>query len=162
MNEGLAIQDGDALVIVDVLNNLLAGDGAIPAGEGVIPPLRRIIELFHHRGLPIYATETEGAECASALGLPAFTMMISRPPASADVSGFSGTKLEFQLMMYGVKRLLIGGLGDGVAATAGDAIKRGHQVVVLRDAVRVHPANEQALADLAALGAASVSAAEVA
>lgn len=162
MSEGLAIQDGDALVIVDVLNNLLAGDGAIPAGEGVIQPLRRIIELFHHRGLPIYATETEGAECASALGLPAFTMMISRPPAAADISGFSGTKLEFQLTMYGVKRLLIGGLGDGVAATAGDAIKRGHQVVVLRDAVRVRPADEQALADLAVLGAVSVSSAEVA
>lgn len=162
MSEGLAIQEGDALIIVDVLNNLLLGDSAILSGGEVIPPLRRIIEIFHPRGLPIYATETEGAECASALGLPAFTMMISRAPAPANISGFSGTKLEFQLMMYGVKRLLIGGLGDGVAATASDAIKRGHQVVVLRDAVRVHPADEQALSDLAALGTVFVSAAEVA
>lgn len=162
MSESFAIKEGDALIVVDVLNSLLTGDAAVPAGEEVISPLMRVVDTFHSHRLPIYATGITGIECASMLGLPAFAMMISRAPAQTDISSFAGTNLEFQLMMYGVKRLFIGGLGESVAATARDAIRRGHEVVMLHDAVRVHPADEPALADLMELGAVRVSAADVA
>ncbi len=90
-------------------------------------------------------------------------MIISREVQDqAGGTGFAGTQLEFQLMMYGVKRILVGGLGDGVAAIVRDALRLGYPVVVLRDAVRTGQGDEQMLAELTGLGATVMSAADAA
>jgi hypothetical protein len=44
-------QPGDALIIVDVQNDLLPGGAlAVPGGQEVIPPLQRYLLLFIERG----------------------------------------------------------------------------------------------------------------
>lgn len=184
MSEQIHIRDGDALLIVDVQNDFLPGGSlGVPGGDEVVAPLARCIDIFHRHGQPIYATRdwhsadhcsflaqggpwpphcvrgTPGAEFAPALGLPASAMIISKAsdPARDAYSGFEGTNLAFQLTMYGVKRLFVGGLASDycVLATVRDALKLGLQVTVLSDAIRAVNADdgERAIAEMADLGA---------
>lgn len=184
MSEQIPVRDGDALLIVDVQNDFLAGGSLpVPEGEAVIALLGRVINVFHQHGQPIYATRdwhpadhcsfqaqggpwpphcvqgTPGAEFAPGLGLPAFAMVISKASDAAKdaYSGFDGTNLPFQLMMYGVKRLFVGGLATDycVLATVRDALKQGTQVYVLSDAIRAVNAADgaRAIAEMTALGA---------
>lgn len=182
--------DGDALVIIDVQNDFLPGGAlAVPEGDAVIAPLNSVIKIFHHRGLPIYATrdwhpanhcsftaqggpwpphciaDSEGAQFPDSLGLPAFAKLISKA-AGTDKdahSGFEGTPLDFQLKMYGVKHLFIGGLAsdDCVLNTVRDAIKLGFKVTLISDAICTTQASNNALADLRALGAADLPSGDI-
>lgn len=165
MSEAIAIRDGDALVVVDVQHDFLPGGSlAVPAGDQVIAPLVRCIDLFHQHGQPIYATRdwhpadhcsfqarggpwpphcvqgTEGAEIAPALNLPSSTMLVSKAStAEKDAySGFDGTPLDAQLKMYGIKRIFVGGLATDycVLNTVRDGLKLGYQVYLLTDAIR--------------------------
>jgi nicotinamidase/pyrazinamidase len=182
--QALKIQDGDALLIIDVQNDRLPGGTlAVPDGDKVVAPLSRCINVFHQHGQPIYATRdwhpadhcsfqaqggqwpahcvqgTPGAEISPALGLPAFAMVVSKAMDSARdaFSGFEGTELAFQFMMYGVKRVFVGGLATDycVLATVRDALKQGLQVYVLSDAVQAINAEDgaRASAEMTALGA---------
>lgn len=194
MSEQIPVHDGDALLVVDVQNDFLTGGSlAVPGGEEVIPPLSRCIDVFLQHGQPIYATRdwhpehhcsfrehggpwpahcvagTAGADFASGLGLPAFSMFVSRAtaPDKDAHSGFEGTPLHGQLMMYGVKRLFVGGLSiDGcVLNTVRDALKLGYQVFLLSDAVRAVNVNagddQRAIAEMIALGAHSIVSADL-
>lgn len=184
MSDLIPIQDGDALLLVDVQNDFLPGGSlAVMGGDQVVTLLGRCIDIFHQHGQPVYATrdwhpadhcsfreqggpwpphciqDTPGAEFADGLGLGAFAMVISKASDSsrdAD-SGFDGTELAFQLMMYGVKRLFVGGLATdrAILATVRDALKRGTEVYVLEDAVRAAHAEDgaQAVAEMTRLGA---------
>jgi nicotinamidase/pyrazinamidase len=184
VNEAIPIQDGDALLLVDVQNDFLPGGSlAVPEGDQVVAPLSRCIDVFYQHGQPVYATRdwhpaghcsfqaqggpwpphcvqgTTGAEFATGLGLAAFAMVVSKATDSARdaYSGFDGTELAFQLMMYGVKRLFVGGLATDycVLATVRDALKQGLQVYVLTDAIRAVSTvdGERAIAEMAGLGA---------
>lgn len=177
--------EGDALIIVDVQNDFLPGGAlAVPDGDAVIEPLNRVLDIFHTRGLPIFASrdwhpanhcsfreqggpwpphciaDTEGAQFPKALQLPAFTAIVSKAttPEKDAYSAFEDTPLAMQLMMYGVKRVLVGGLATDycVLNTVRDAVKNGFSVVLLTDAVRavnVHPGDgDKALAEMRALG----------
>lgn len=179
-----AIRRGDALLIVDVQYDFLPGGSlGVKGGDAVIAPLNVWIARFQAAQLPIVATrdwhpadhcsflaqggpwpphcvqETPGAEFAPGLGLAAFAMVVSKATDSARdaYSGFDGTELAFQLMMYGVKRLFVGGLATDycVLATVRDALKQGLQVYVFLDAVRAVNAadGERAMAEMGSLGA---------
>jgi nicotinamidase/pyrazinamidase len=51
------MQDGDALVIVDVQNDFCPGGAlAVADGDRVVPALNRYIERFAGAGLPVFAT----------------------------------------------------------------------------------------------------------
>lgn len=53
----LSLNDGDALILVDVQNDFLPGGAlAVPLGDEVIPVLNRYLALFRRHGLPIYAS----------------------------------------------------------------------------------------------------------
>lgn len=161
----ITLADGDALIVVDVQNDFLPGGAlAVPDGDAVIEPLNRVLNLFHHRGLPIFATRdwhpenhcsfqpqggtwpvhcvagTPGAQFPASLGLPAFAAMISKAtsPEKDAYSGFEDTPLAMQLRMYGTKRVLVGGLATDycVLNTVRDAVKNNFQVVLLTDAIR--------------------------
>ncbi|MDP3687801.1 MAG: isochorismatase family protein [Sulfurimicrobium sp.] len=193
MSEQIGVQDGDALLIVDVQNDFLPGGClAVPQGDQVVAPLARCINIFHQHGQPIYATrdwhpadhcsfqaqggpwpphcvqDTPGAEFAPGLGLAAFVMVVSKATDSGKdaYSGFEGTHLTFQLMMYGVKRLFVGGLATDycVLATVRDALKQGIAVYVLSDAIRaVNDADgARAMEEMASLGAHFVASAALA
>jgi len=190
----ISIQDGDALLVVDVQNDFLSGGSlAVPGGEQIIAPLSRCIDVFLQHGQPIYATRdwhpehhcsfrehggpwpahctagTAGADFAPGLGLPSSSMFVSKSTAldKDSHSGFEGTPLHGQLMMYGVKRLFVGGLSidDCVLNTVRDALKLGYQVFLLSDAVRAVNVNaggeERAVAEMIALGAHSIASADL-
>lgn len=177
--------EGDALIVVDVQNDFLPGGAlAVPDGDAVITPLNHVLEIFHTRGLPIFATRdwhpenhcsfqaqggpwpshcvagSDGAQFPTSLALPAFTAIVSKATmAEKDAySGFEDTPLAMQLMMFGTKRVLVGGLATDycVLNTVRDAVKNGFQVVLLTDAIRAVNAQagdgDRALAEMRALG----------
>ena len=184
MSDQIPVRDGDALLIVDVQNDFLPGGSlGVAGGDEVVAPLARSIDVFHQHGQPIYATRdwhpadhcsfqaqggpwpphcvqgTPGAEFALGLGLPAFAMIVSKASDAAKdaYSGFDGTNLGFQIMMYGVRRVFVGGLASDycVLATVRDALKQGLQVYVLNDAIRAVNSDDgtRAVAEMTALGA---------
>ncbi|HEX9593549.1 MAG TPA: nicotinamidase [bacterium] len=161
----LSPQAGDALVVVDVQNDFLPGGSlAVPHGDEVIGPLNGYIDLFHRRGLPIFASRdwhpadhvsfqtqggpwpphcvvgTPGAEFSAALRLPPEAEVISKATqADRDAySAFQGTDLAEQLHGREIVRLFVAGLATDycVRATVEDAITAGFGVAVLGDAVR--------------------------
>lgn len=163
--EPLRLQDGDALILVDVQNDFLPGGRlAVPEGDAVIAPLNAWIERFAQRRLPIVATRdwhpadhcsfqarggpwpahcvagTPGAEFAPALRLPENVWIVSKAtrPDEEAYSGFQGTDLAQRLREAGVRRLFIGGLATDycVLNTVLDALDEGFSVFLLEDAIR--------------------------
>jgi len=159
------IQQGDALILVDLQNDFLPGGPlAVPAGDAVITPLNRCIARFQRQGLPIFATRdwhphehcsfrsqggpwpqhcvagTPGAKFAAQLSVPAGARIISKATGAQTeaYSAFRGTDLAAQLKDLGCTRVLLGGLATDycVKATALDARGAGLDVVVFEDAVR--------------------------
>ncbi len=159
------LQTGDALIAVDVQNDFLPGGSlAVPQGDAVVPVLKRCIEAFAARALPVVATRdwhppnhcsfqaqggiwpphcvaaTRGAEFASGLALPPTAVVISKATsAEADAySGFGGTDLALRLHAMRVTRLYIGGLATDycVLNTVRDALAEGFEVLLLADAIR--------------------------
>jgi nicotinamidase/pyrazinamidase len=186
--------DGDALIVVDVQNDFLPGGAlAVPDGDAVIAPLNHVLDIFHTRGLPIFASrdwhppnhcsfreqggpwpphciaDSEGAQFPKRLQLPAFTAIISKAttPTKDAYSAFEDTPLAMQLQMYGVKRVLVGGLATDycVLNTVKDAVKHGFSVVLLTDCIRavdVHPGDgERALREMRALGVVEVTSRDI-
>jgi len=163
--QSIELQDGGALIIVDVQNDFLPGGKlAVSHGDEVVPVLNDYIDHFLTRGLPIIATRdwhpvnhcsfqdeggpwpphcianTPGAGFAAGLRLPAEFMTISKAatPDKDAYSGFEGTDLEALLRSHGVRRLFIGGLATDycVLNTVKDALEHRYQVYVLNDAIR--------------------------
>jgi len=168
--EPLALEPGDALVVIDIQNDFLPGGSlAVPHGDEVVPVLNRYIGLFQSKELPIYATrdwhtpdhcsfkaqggpwpphcvaDTEGARFAAGLKLPPRATVISKALRQDKdaYSGFEGTDLNTRLQELGVRRVFIGGLATDycVLNTVKDALQLGYHVVLLMDAIR--PVNVQ-------------------
>jgi len=161
----ISLASTDALLIVDVQNDFLPGGAlAVPDGDAVVPVLNRYIGLCDRRGLAIFASRdwhpenhcsfkaqggpwpphciafSRGAAFASLLEIPCSAGIVSKAQ-SADrdaYSGFQGTNLEALLRARGATRLLVGGLATDycVLNTVRDALARGFQVLLLRDAIR--------------------------
>jgi len=161
----LKLEDGDALVIIDVQNDFLPGGAlAVNNGDEVITALNQYINRFIALGLPVIATrdwhplnhcsfheqggpwpphciaDSHGAQFAADLRLPPEVSIISKAsePDKDAYSGFEGTQLEAVLGGFGAQRLFIGGLATDycVLNTVKDALEGGYQVCVLSDAVR--------------------------
>lgn len=159
------LQEGDALIIVDVQNDFLPGGSlAVPGGDQVVPPLNDLIEKAGRKNLPVFATrdwhpenhssfeanggpwpphcvrETPGAEFSPDLRLPADAVVISKATTAEQdaYSGFEGTDLHDRLQELGARRLFIGGLATDycVLNTVKDALKLGYQVFWLEGASR--------------------------
>jgi nicotinamidase/pyrazinamidase len=168
----IELQDGDALIIVDVQNDFLPGGAlAVPHGDEVVPALNRYIDLFLTKGLPIIATRdwhpvnhcsfqaqggpwpphcianTPGAEFAVGLRLPEEFVIISMAtaPDNDTYSGFGDTELEAVLRSHGVRRVFVGGLATDycVLNTVKDALDNRYQVYVLSDAIRAVNVNPE-------------------
>jgi len=115
------MQEGDALLIVDVQNDFCPG-GSLPVAEGdkVVPILNQYIARFTAAGLPIFVTRdwhpektghfksgggvwpshciqgTQGAEFHPDLSLSHQSVVVSKglDPQEDSYSGFQGTSLE--------------------------------------------------------------------
>ncbi|ROR32589.1 isochorismatase family protein [Inmirania thermothiophila] len=163
--QAVRLQEGDALIVVDVQNDFLPGGAlAVPAGDQVVPVLNRYAEQFAAAGLPVFATRdwhpadhcsfrdqggpwpphcvagTEGAAFAPGLRLPQGTEVISKAdtPERDAYSGFEGTDLAERLRRRGVRRVFVGGLATDycVFNTVLDALGEGFETWVLGDAIR--------------------------
>lgn len=161
----ISLTERSALVIVDVQNDFLPGGAlAVPNGDSVIGPLKKYIQLFTRRSLPVFATrdwhpkehvsfrergglwpphciqKTWGAEISSMLNLPPSVRIIDKAfsPERDAYSGFQETALDIELHRLGVRRLFIGGLATDycVKMTVLDAIDLGFETVLLVDAIK--------------------------
>jgi nicotinamidase/pyrazinamidase len=159
------LREGDALIIVDVQNDFLAGGAlAVAHGNEVVPALNEYIEAFRARGLSIFATRdwhpanhcsfqsqggpwpvhcvqnTRGAQFAPDLHLPPDVAIISTgsAPEKEAYSGFQDTDLHQRLRALHLQRLFIGGLATDycVLATVKDGLSLGYTVFLLLDAIR--------------------------
>jgi len=175
-----------ALIIVDVQNDFLPGGRlAVPHGDEVIPILNRYIAGFLGENFPIFVTrdwhppnhcsfqaqggpwpvhcviDTEGAEFARPLRIPASAIVISKgtAPDREAYSGFEGTELEGRLREASVGCLYVGGLATDycVLNTVKDGLQKGFKVTLLTDAIRavnVQPTDgRQAEEEMRRLGA---------
>jgi nicotinamidase/pyrazinamidase len=161
----VALQPGDALVVVDVQQDFLPGGSlGVPHGNEVVPVLNRYLMAFSAHGLPIYATrdwhpeyhcsfkaqggpwpahcvaETRGAQFAGNMKFPTGIAVISKAtqPDKDAYSGFEGTDLDAILRAQNIKRIFIGGLATDycVLNTVRDACGHGYEVYLLTDAIR--------------------------
>jgi nicotinamidase/pyrazinamidase len=156
---------GDALLIVDVQNDFLPGGSlSVPGGDEVVPILNRYLAGADSRDVAVVATRdwhppnhcsfqsqggpwpdhcvarSFGAEFPEGLHLPPSTIIVSKgeEPDKEEYSGFQTPGLDEQLRALAVRRLFIGGLATDccVLETVRDALSRGFQVGLLRDAIR--------------------------
>ncbi len=161
----MKLEQSDALIVVDVQRDFYPGGGlAVPGGDQVVPALRRYIELFEGRNLPVVYTrdwhppghcsfqeeggpwpvhclaDSKGAEFHPDLPIIKGAVIISKAITKEReaYSGFQGTGLEEMLRRRGVERILVGGLATDycVKQTSLDGLKAGFAVVILLDSVR--------------------------
>lgn len=161
----IVLGKGDALLIVDLQNDFLPGGAlAVPRGDLVIQPINALIELYHGRGSPIYASRdwhpdehcsftaqggpwpphcvaaTEGALFSEALQLPEEAIVISKALTAAEdaYSAFNGTGLARSMRADGITRLAVCGLATDycVLNTVLDGIEAGFEVLLVPEATR--------------------------
>lgn len=165
IGDGVHLQAGDALIMVDVqLDFLPGGSLAVPRGDEVVPALNRYIAVFRGLTLPVVATRdwhppdhcsfkaqggpwpphcvagSAGAHFATLLDLPCEAHIVSKA-TSRDrdaYSGFEGTGLDDWLRRAGASRVFVGGLATDycVLNTVRDALRFGYATFLLLDAVR--------------------------
>jgi nicotinamidase/pyrazinamidase len=158
----MQLQQGDALVIVDMQRDFVDGSLAVREAGGIAPILEHYVACFRGKGLPVFATRdwhppdhvsfrerggpwpphcvagTPGAEFALALGGDA-TIVSKGTSRDADAySAFDGTGFDETLRRAGIRRLFVGGLATDycVLATVRDALEKGFLVFLLADAIR--------------------------
>lgn len=163
--ENITLQQGDALIVVDMQNDFLPGGSlAVPGGETIIPLLNQYMAWFAALHLPIFATRdwhpanhcsflqqggpwpphcvanSSGADFHPALAWPANTHIISKATtAEKDAySGFEDADLDAMLWSQGAQRLFIGGVATEycVLNAVKDVLHKAYQVFVLEDAIR--------------------------
>lgn len=161
----IRLQNGDALLVVDIQNDFLPGGNlAVPGGEQVVPIINGYIAKFQECGLPVYATRdwhppnhfsfsaqggpwpqhcvahSQGAEFAAALLLPETAQIVSTGSEKnlAGYSAFEATGLHSHFEHARIKRLFIGGLATDycVLHSVRDALQYNYQVFLLQDAIR--------------------------
>jgi nicotinamidase/pyrazinamidase len=165
MMKSESIENGDALVIVDLQNDFLPGGSlAVSGSEQIIPAVNRYIEKFNAHGNPIYLTRdwhppdhfsfkhqggpwpvhcvagSPGAEFSASLSLPENFEVVSAGflRDREGYSGFEETDLHVKLERAGIRRLFVAGLATDycVLNTVLEALKLGYTVFLLQDAVR--------------------------
>ncbi|HET6569256.1 MAG TPA: nicotinamidase [Rhodothermales bacterium] len=159
------VQQGDALLIVDVQNDFIPG-GALPVPDGdeIVPVLNEWIAAAREANVPVYASrdwhpfnhvsfedeggpwpahcvrETPGAAFVADLDLEEDVTVLSKAekPDKEAYSAFDGTGLAGRLETSGVKRLWVGGLALDycVRASVLDAVKSGVETHLILPATR--------------------------
>lgn len=161
----IVLGQADALLIIDMQRDFLPGGSlGVPRGDLVIAPINTLIDLYHQRGLPIYASRdwhpldhcsfaaqggpwpphcvagSEGARFSADLRLPADSIVVSKADsAAADAySAFSGTGLAGAMRARGISRVSVCGLATDycVLSTVLDGIEEGFEILLVPEAVR--------------------------
>ena len=159
----LALDPGDALLVIDMQVDFVSGALAIAGAEALVPVVNGYARAFAHRGLPIAYTRDwhpadhasffaqggpwpahcvagfPGAELVPELEVFEGSLVVSkgRQPGEPGYSAFEGTDLDAELRRLGVRRLFVCGLATDhcVLATVTDALRLRWPTTVLADAV---------------------------
>jgi nicotinamidase/pyrazinamidase len=161
----MTLEDGNALVIVNLQRDFLPGGScAVAGGDTIVPIVNRYLAAWSTHRLPIVLSRcwhpsnhcsfhdhggrwprhcvagTDGAEFAAALQIPPVSVVITKGTAGdrEACSAFDGTDLDERLRRVGTTQVFVGGLttDHGVLDTVRDALERGYITVVLQDAIR--------------------------
>ncbi|MCI5836293.1 MAG: cysteine hydrolase [Veillonellaceae bacterium] len=145
-----------ALIVVDMLNDFIAPDGALscgPAGEAIVPACAAHVAAHREAGdTVIYVCDRHRPDDAEfrmfpphcIAGTPGAEIIAELAPAAGDIviskrrySGFFGTGLDLDLRELGITELFLVGVCTNICVqyTAADARNRGYEVHVYRDAV---------------------------
>jgi len=162
-----------ALIVVDVQRDFCPGGALpVPAGNEVIGPINELVQAADAGGQPVLYTRDwhppDHCSFRSQGGQWPEHCVRETPgaqfhPDEEAYSGFQNTKLDELLRGRGVSRVIVTGLATDycVKATALDALTRGYEVWVVREAVRgvdVRPGDSQrALDEIRAKGGKVVS-----
>jgi nicotinamidase/pyrazinamidase len=159
------MQQGDALLVVDVQRDFCAGGRLeVPGGDDVVPVLNRWLAAAERAGVPVFLSrdwhpgshpsfhEHGGGwprHCVQDTPGAAFHPELRVPPAVHVVtkgmrldqdqhSAFDETGLGAALHRLHVRRLFVGGLAEDVCVRASvlDALARGFQVVLVPGGTR--------------------------
>lgn len=159
------LQDGDALLIVDVQNDFCPGGAlAVPDGDRIVPVLNAWIDRTVQAGIPVIASrdwhprrhvsfkaeggpwpehcvqDSKGAAFHPQLKLPEDTITVSKGVRfdKDQYSAFDDTGLGDFLRKEGIKRLWVGGLAQDVCVHASviSACEEGFEVHLISDATR--------------------------
>jgi len=188
----VSLTDRDALIVVDMQNDFMPGGRLpVPEADRIIPSVNRYCNLFHDRGLPVFATRdwhpenhvsfdinggrwpvhcvqwSRGADFVDGLELPPDTFIINKGdrPELEAYSGFQGTVLDSLLKERGVKRVFVCGVATEfcVKNTCLGALNLGYTVFLLKDGVKGLNRNseEEALKDLLRAGVVVVGSSDI-
>ena len=112
-----------ALLIVDVQNDFCTGGAlAVPDGESVVPPLRRLAQQFTALGLPVYATRDWHPADSRHFAANGGTWPVH------CVQGTPGARLREDLKLPSSVQIVSKGrtrTDDGYSAVAGEVAGRG-------------------------------------
>ena len=152
-----------AVLVVDMLNDFLDMDGAMPleGGEALYEPQRRVIDAARSAGSPIVWVCDEHPEddrefdkrsvhcLAGSWGAQIVPQLDPRPDdyrvAKRRYSGFFETDLDLRLRELGVRQLVVMGVVTNICvrSTVHDAFFRGYDVVVPTECVMATGEREQ-------------------
>jgi nicotinamidase-related amidase len=144
-----------ALLIVDMLNDFIRSNGAlpVPGTEKIISPLKDLLEAFRKKGEPViyvcdfhrHDDEEFGVWGPHAvMGSWGSKIIDELEPLNEEIiiykrrfSGFFGTDLDLTLREKRVEEVVVTGVLTNICVlyTASDAYQRGYKVVVPADCV---------------------------
>jgi nicotinamidase-related amidase len=144
-----------ALLVIDMLNDFVRKDGALPVpfAEELIEPIKKTIERFRSRKLPvIYVCDSHMPDDEefkvwgehAVKGSYGARVVEELSPENSDViiykrrfSGFFGTDLDLTLKEKGIEEVVLTGVLTNICVlyTGSDAYQLGYRVTVLKDCV---------------------------
>ncbi len=160
-----ALEDGDALMVIDVQNDFCPG-GKLPIAHGdeVIPILNAWVAAAAEKHVPVFASrdwhplvhlsfkeqggpwpphcvqDTEGAAFHPDLRLPQDAIIVTKGVRfdQDQNSAFDQTGLATYMKSHGIRRVWVGGLAQDVcvAATVLDALAAGFEAWVIENATK--------------------------
>lgn len=157
------LQEGGALLLVDVQEDFVSGSLAVAGADVVVAQAAKLQSLFQQAGKPVIVTGCRhpADHCSFAEqggkwpphcveGSPGMAIVVpaTRTPWTAVIwkgklahkdaySAFDGTELDLLLTEANVYRLFVGGLATDycVKETVLDALRFGYEAIVLQDAI---------------------------
>ncbi len=147
-----------AVIIIDMLNDFVAGDLKCERAKHIIPSIKKLVEAAHKHRIPIiYSNDAHYPEDAEVIekwgkhaikGTKGAEVIPELKPTAKDYivekrtySGFYETGLDSLLRsLYdgeGVKTVILGGLHTNLCVrhTAADAFFKGYKIIIAKDGV---------------------------
>lgn len=145
-----------ALLVIDMLNDFVKSDGALPVpdAEELVPRIKEVIDRFRAKNLPvIYVCDSHMPDDKefdvwgrhAVFGTKGAAVVEELSPLENEpvirkrrFSGFYGTDLDLTLRENEIDEVVLTGVLTNICVlyTGSDAYQRGYKVTVLKDCVK--------------------------